>query len=311
MFRDDYNKLLCDTYGVDVLNDIVLKNDQHLVFCFDWTKRFDSRFYVLKGDIHTLGVEKREEYFFSDLVSLIEINNPISEIFGRKNFIDDFIKFIDTLTVCNEYYLPVRTNSGLIWLVCGLKTITKKDDKNELIYGRVHWISTETPNAIDCFVSTYKDNLTGLFTKNTLRAHLERVRNTDHSFGIFFDIDNFKRINDIFGHKLGDSFLKMLGKKFISAWEEDIMYYRLGGDEFFVYMVNSTEEEVYKKSLQIIYDVETLNEQGQQVEVSASIGIVPIIGNGFDFDSLLDLADKAMYHSKGKGKGHISFARDV
>jgi diguanylate cyclase (GGDEF)-like protein len=134
---------------------------------------------------------------------------------------------------------------------------------------------------------------------------------TDHSYGLFFDIDNFKRINDVFGHKAGDSYLTQLGEKLISDYEDEVIYYRMGGDEFFVYLVNCTEEAAYKKALDVIYTVETLNPQGQQVEVSASVGIVPIIGNDLDSVSLIDLADRTMYFSKQKGKGNISYAREV
>jgi len=132
------------------------------------------------------------------------------------------------------------------------------------------------------------------------------------SYGLYFDIDNFKRINDVFGHMKGDKYLRELGQKFLFSDENyNKHYYRLGGDEFFVYLIDSTEKEAYRNALQIIYDVEKLNQEGEQVEVSASIGIIPIKGTNFNIDNLLDLADRTMYHAKSRGKGNISYSRDV
>lgn len=310
MFDESVRQEIMNEYNVDIIDDVFYKNDHHLIFCFDWTKRLDAELKILHGDIEQLGVPKGK-YTIEQIFRFFEINNPISEIFGKDKYFETMIMDLDNLDENNEVFLPVKKKSGVLWVVCSLKALTKKDGVNELVCGRVNWVSEIQPKAIQYYENTYKDPLTNLFTKEALKVHLSRVRSTDHSFGIYFDIDNFKRINDIFGHRAGDRYLKDLGDKFISVWEEDVVYYRIGGDEFFVYLINSTEEEVYRRALQIIYDVESLNSEGQQVEVSASIGIVPIIGSDFDVDLLIDLADRAMYHSKSKGKGNISFARDV
>ena len=85
----------------------------------------------------------------------------------------------------------------------------------------------------------------------------------------------------------------------------------MGGDEFFMYIRNCTEKDACETARDIIYIVETLNAHGQQAEVSASVGIVPLIGNDIDFEKTIDLADRTMYYSKGRGKGLISNAREV
>ena len=89
--------------------------------------------------------------------------------------------------------------------------------------------------------------------------HLKHTRANAHSYGLYFDIDNFKRINDIFGHRFGDKYLIELSKKFMSTWEENVIYYRIGGDEFFVYMIDCTEQQANGKAIQVIYEVEWLD----------------------------------------------------
>lgn len=311
-----YNKLvqthIQEKYGIDLVNDVLFANDYHISFCFDWSLREKTPLHILTGDISILNIDVTNINTIEDLLPNVELKNPISEIFGEEYFIRNIYNKFDEEELVPELYIPLKTsNNNIKWLNLSFNVLTKKDRKNELIFGRINWISDSVPDAITFYQRTYKDTLTNLFTKETLKEHLKCVRPSDHSYGIYFDIDNFKRINDIFGHRIGDKFLRELGEKFISNREEDVIYYRIGGDEFFIYLVNSTEKQAYQKALSIIYDVETLNREGRQAEVSSSVGIIPIIGADFDFEDLIDLADRTMYYSKSKGKGFISFARDV
>lgn len=310
-----YNKLvnthIKDKYGIDLVNDVLFAEDYHISFCFDWSLREKAPLHILTGDISVLDIDADNIQTIEDLLPYVEVVNPISEIFGVEHFIENIYDKFDSNKEIPELYIPLKSKKNIKWLNFSFNTLTKKENENELIFGRINWISDVTPDAITFYQRTYKDEMTNLFTRETLKEHLKNVRHSDHSYGIYFDIDNFKRINDIFGHRVGDKFLSELGQKFISNREEDVIYYRIGGDEFFIYLVNSTEKEAYQKALSVIYDVETLNREGRQAEVSSSVGIIPIIGSDFDFEDLIDLADRTMYCSKSKGKGFISFARDV
>ena len=310
-----YNKISNDKilreYNIDIMEKHASTCVSDIVFCFDWTKRSEAEIIFLRGDSSLIGLKDIEKLRVKDFLKMIEIQNPISEVYGRNNYISDIKSNLNDLGIMDELYLPLRNNGEVLWLCLSIRSITKKNGNNEIILGHVNWISNRTPRAILYYKNRYKDAQTNLFTRESLKLHLSLARETDHSYGLFFDIDNFKRINDLFGHRVGDNYLKMLADKFIADYEDDVIYYRMGGDEFFVYLTNCTEEKAYKVALDIIYVVETLNPQGQQVEVSASVGIVPIIGNNLDYESLFDLADKTMYFSKQKGKGNISYAREV
>lgn len=72
--------------------------------------------------------------------------------------------------------------------------------------------------------------------------HFEYINNIKKSYFIYFDIDGFKRINDKYGHQMGDQFLIDLSKFFISQWKYNVIYYRLGGDEFAMYFLIENNE---------------------------------------------------------------------
>jgi diguanylate cyclase (GGDEF)-like protein len=305
------NGKILKKYKINIMDDYASKDVSDIVFCFDWTRKKEAEILFLRGDTSLIGVKNIENFKIQDFLKMIEVTNPISEVYGRDNFIRNISRDLNNLDKINEFYLPLRNKGEVLWLCLSIQSLTKKNDENEIIYGSVNWVSNKTPRAILYYKNMYKDKQTNLFTKESLELHLSLAKESDHSYGLFFDIDNFKRVNDVFGHRFGDKYLKQLADKFISSYEDNVMYYRVGGDEFFVYLVNCTEEEAYKRGLDIIYTVETLNPHGQQVEVSASVGIVPIIGNKFDFETLYELADKTMYFSKQKGKGNISYSREV
>ncbi len=310
MVNESTRKRIMDEYGIDVIKDALLADDYHVVFCFDFKKLEQAEVMIVAGNLTQFGIKNGERIFVKDIIPYLDYDNPVADVIGKEFYLEYLFSMMGNAKKITEMYFPFKMESGLMWVACTCQHI-KSDESVALVYGRVNWITEDTPDAIRYYESLYKDEMTNLYTKQALIYHLKQAKPTNHSYGLYFDIDNFKRINDIFGHKYGDEYLRLLGCKMCERPEQDVHCYRLGGDEFFIYLINSTEEEAYRKAMQIIYDIERLNEKGQQAEVSASIGIIPIIGSDFDIENMLDLSDRTMYHAKGKGKGNISYARDV
>ncbi len=310
MIDNKVKQKIIDSYGINIIDDVLLADDYHIVFCFDFYKLLNAEIHVLAGDMGFYGFNKETGFTVKDVLPFIEYKNPVSYVIGEDRYLEFLLDSISQNEDGRELYFPIKGDTQTLWVVCTFDTI-KKDDDVHLIYGRVNWITSSIPDAIRFYENNYRDTLSKLYSKEALALHLNRAQNNDHSYGLYFDIDNFKRINDIFGHKAGDRYLRELGERLQKLESPDTHVYRIGGDEFFVYLINSTENTAYQMAMQVIYDVEKLNPDGEQAEVSASIGIIPIIGSDFDVEDLLDLADRAMYHAKEKGKGHISYARDV
>lgn len=158
------------------------------------------------------------------------------------------------------------------------------------------------------------DNLTKLPNRLSFFEFLEhaiaRAHRNKQQFGVcFIDVDNFKYINDTYGHIYGDKLLTILPGK-IKPFLRDADYFaRIGGDEFGLvfeeaYRVNDLSKII--KRILMAFD-KPIKVDDQYVKASLSIGIAIYPVNGDDSETLLKNADNAMYQSKAKGKSTFSF----
>lgn len=295
-------------YGFDLEKMVYFPDNHHIVFCFDRRKN-DKIVRILSGNPQLLFFPDKMEFAFSEIIEHIETNNPIAEIEGKNTFIEDLKTKIRLVKQDTNLYLPLKGPDSIFWILIGFDVLVRDD--LELVVGRISRMYHGTPDAVVYYQKTYQDPLTRLFTRETLKNHIEHASYYEGSYGLYFDIDNFKKINDSYGHAEGDLFLKLLANSFISVFEKDVIYYRLGGDEFFVYVINHTETMVIDRAKKLIQLVEHLSLKGEAVGVSVSVGIIRITSQDKDYQKLLDMGDKAMYLSKNRGKGQVTLLKDV
>jgi len=162
--------------------------------------------------------------------------------------------------------------------------------------------------------TAHHDMLTGLPNRALLAIKLtealEQTQQSGKSLVLaYLDLDGFKKINDIHGHRIGDEFLVGISKQLQQALREDDFLARIGGDEFVAVMTDLDNaddcEQLLKRILaaaskKIICNNETL-------KVSTSIGVTFYPQNGTDPDLLLRQADQAMYLAKDAGKSCYRF----
>jgi len=157
------------------------------------------------------------------------------------------------------------------------------------------------------------DPLTGLANRFQLEGHTEYAiraakRNHEKFSVIFLDLDHFKDINDNLGHDAGDALLIELSKRFKSILREVDTVSRLGGDEFVFILPNSNADgalRIAKKLLEIINTPHIY--QGNELLVTASIGIAIYPIDGLDQQTLFKNADTAMYEAKNSGRNRYRF----
>ncbi len=157
---------------------------------------------------------------------------------------------------------------------------------------------------------SFKDALTGLWN----RAYTEKqvdlwLMGTPNGALMMLDMDNFKAINDNYGHIMGDQTLKMLAQTLQSYATDDDILCRIGGDEFMVFIRNYKEkQELADRAANIIADINRkLDECHFETNSSVSIGIALAPEDGADFTTLYNSADKALYYSKRNGKSAYHF----
>lgn len=162
----------------------------------------------------------------------------------------------------------------------------------------------------------HHDALTTLPNRLLLRDRfgqaIEQSKRTGKSMAfMFLDLDEFKRINDSLGHRVGDELLIAVVQRFKDCLRETDTISRQGGDEFII-LLSDIDSPVAAASVanKILNSMtQTFNIQGQQINSSVSIGIAMAPIDGADFDALLQKADIAMYNAKERGRGRFSFFR--
>ncbi|HEY8804570.1 MAG TPA: GGDEF domain-containing protein [Clostridium sp.] len=125
----------------------------------------------------------------------------------------------------------------------------------------------------------------------------------------FIDLDNFKTINDTFGHKSGDIILQEASKRLSVCLRADDIVCRFGGDKFIIVLKKIDREECVSISERIILEFrnEFVINDGNTVFTSPSIGICLYPQDGKNVEDLLMHADAAMYFAKNNGKNNYHF----
>lgn len=160
----------------------------------------------------------------------------------------------------------------------------------------------------------YHDSLTQLGNRLKLYKNfpdmLERAKITNSSLALFYvDGDNFKQVNDVYGHDVGDEFLKHFGQTLVNSVRHDDLVIRLGGDEFLI-VIAGLSLETEERTEQIIEIIMRIKEQlaigwtirDMHFAPTTSIGISIYPNQSSSLDELIDLADQALYEAKQHSK---------
>ena len=156
----------------------------------------------------------------------------------------------------------------------------------------------------------HHDALTGvpnrLLFNDRLGQAISLAKRDSRQFALLYlDLDNFKPVNDTFGHDAGDGLLKSAAERIRQQVRESDTVARVGGDEFTVILPDISSREaaatVAQKIVAALATPFQLGIQQQSVEIGASIGIAIYPGDGQDHETLIKLADAAMYHAKKQG----------
>ncbi|PKO73696.1 MAG: hypothetical protein CVU23_01350, partial [Betaproteobacteria bacterium HGW-Betaproteobacteria-17] len=153
------------------------------------------------------------------------------------------------------------------------------------------------------------DALTGLHNRHRFQEHLERMIGASARSGarfglLYFDLDEFKYINDTFGHRAGDTVLVRAAGEVASLVRGGEMFARVGGDEFAILVEMIHGNEPAQLAERVVHAISAIpfRFRGSNLRLTASIGIALFPQHGDNAEDLVAHADTAMYQAKGGGK---------
>ena len=173
------------------------------------------------------------------------------------------------------------------------------------------------------------DGMTGLLNKEAgykrMRKYFDRMDSHDEAMLMFVDIDDFKTINDTYGHTVGDFWIREVASQLRHIYWQDDIICRYGGDEFIALIRNTASEQVLETTLGMFFQQLTRASEQHGQDVHCSVGVcrvaaIRISGNrdisrntdggngedtrgGVDFDQCVKQADLALYETKRFNKG--------
>ncbi|NMC80299.1 MAG: diguanylate cyclase [Chloroflexi bacterium] len=171
---------------------------------------------------------------------------------------------------------------------------------NNIIQGDMKQIINQTQQLQELVTH---DDLTGLFNRRYLREMFEHeiqrtIQKQSPLCVVVLDIDNFKHINDTFGHAAGDATLKELGSFLSRKVRQSDIASRYGGDEFILVLPDMSRAAAKERVEHLRNDIRSLN---LQTAIQISAGIASFPENGMDGETLLKSADIALYKARQEG----------
>lgn len=208
----------------------------------------------------------------------------------------------------------LRRDGSRIWIAVNARSVFGPDGAFLYYEGTVRDITESKRHQEELEYHASHDQLTGLPNRTLLKERLEQAirlarRNSQFCVVAFFDLDNFKFINDSLGHHAGDHLLLEISRRLQACLRETDTVARYGGDESVLVLSG------YYQMWQVVRVLERVLEEikrpvlvaGQELFVTCSIGVSLYPSDGDDPQALLQHADAAMYLAKEHGKNNFQF----
>lgn len=154
------------------------------------------------------------------------------------------------------------------------------------------------------------DFLTGLPVRSKGEILIAQMMQEHDGGLVFVDMDNLKKLNDVYGHKAGDRALKLLGNILKDAGDNSIAC-RLGGDEFLLFLPDYSKDEIHACVKHIFFEFAKAKEDDVELRCADLSAGMSLSTNGATFEKCYREADKALYFVKQNGKGNYMFYHDM
>jgi len=296
---------------------------------------------LLEGERYRIATELSNDVLFEYHIKKDELINTekYREIYGRNPLIEHFWsgckKRRETihpddwgiyLEICQELHdgksiieaeFRIKDRRGsFIWCIIMGKTIFD-DDKNPIrVIGKLVNVDNQKRELEALEYKATRDPLTGVYNKGVTIKKIDKFisgNKNDRHILMFIDLDDFKKVNDTYGHLRGDKVLTYVISRIREVFSEGEIIGRIGGDEFVVFSGNYVDiNQILKKADVLRGALEsTYIENDHTIPISGSIGIAIYPEDGLHYEQLMECADKALYRVKEQGKNNYMLYSDA
>ncbi len=253
-----------------------------------------SKAFIASCDIKEL---KDAQEIINKTITYIKNEQPFEYKNLQKNL------YLNLTSIVHDYYVQSHN------VITYLNSFIKKDKKTSLILQITIFLFALLVAYLYVLYNTKEeikenaliDPLTKAYNRRSFFEDIKHLPNSTHTL-VMTDIDYFKKVNDTYGHDVGDFILKEFVKIIKENIREEDKIYRWGGEEFIILLKNINSQDAYKKILAIKEKIESHDFNG--IKITASFGIKEI--NHTPTTNDLKILDNALYISKEKGRNKVT-----
>lgn len=290
-----------------ILNDLQLEKEQYDII-YKMSDEIIFEYYVKEDRINisdrykeNFNIYFQEENFLKNIIK----NHTIYKK-DIKNFIKNIKDINNTGFIENE--IRIKNNDrNYNWTLYQGFSVNDSEGNIYKVIGKISNIDKFKKEIEELKEKSSRDPLTKLYNKVTIENIVNKTildfPNETHAIFII-DVDNFKSINDTFGHIFGDAVLKNIANNVCQICTKNDILARIGGDEFVLFLKNVEDISYIENMAKNICNIfrKTYDIQNREHKISASVGIAIYPKYGNTYTELLEKADIAVYNSKNEGK---------
>ncbi len=265
------------------------------------------------------GIEKYPEFLKSDDLSYdawfeymrTVISSGDYNIFckslERQNLIDNFNLGIEPKPF---EYQRLGQDNNYHWVRLVLRMFKDVESDDVHVFGYAFDIDNEVRDRQALLRGAQIDLFTGLYNKSTTQTIISEEIRKGAGILLLLDIDNFKTINDMFGHEAGDYIIKYVADLLTDTFRQCDVVGRMGGDEFMIYIKDAADISIAEaRASDILSQLKTgVDYNKKQLFITASIGIAVVDEKIDSFSLAYNQADSALYRAKHNGKnGYVLY----
>lgn len=290
---------LKNQYDLEVIEDILLARQERIDLFADCTNPSDIELQVITGSLESIGFNDVPSIHMSTILNAFDYNNSYGYVAGKEAYYKAIYDQLHDYSQAKDISFPIVRNGARKWLRFNFFPSNKQPN---IIIFTITDVTELHIQEEETFLKTHIDSLTKLFNKYTFDYHYGLKFSLPGFHVIFMDLDNFKEINDHYGHGIGNVCLTSFAKILKDLQTEKNHFYRLGGDEFIGLLVGSSDE-IKQLADNIMQATRNLRIENTDIKITLSMGIMKATKS----HDLARKADSLMYKVKASGKNNYLY----